>query len=151
MKPELELVLELTATLEAPHAIGQTPQGTRRVVPIVGGRFEGPRLRGTVVPGGADWQVTRGDGVSELEALYLLRTDDGVLIQVRNRGLRHGPEAVMQRLFAGEAVDPSEYYFRAVPSFSAPAGAYEWLNRSLFLGTGTRQANSVRLWMYRVT
>jgi hypothetical protein len=151
MKPELDLVLELTATLEAPHAIGQTPQGTRRVVPIVGGRFEGPRLRGTVVPGGADWQVMRGDGVSELEALYLLRTDDGVLIQVRNRGLRHGPEAVMQRLFAGEAVDPSEYYFRAVPSFSAPAGAYEWLNRSLFLGTGTRQANSVRLWMYRVT
>ena len=150
MKPDLELVLELTATLEAPHAIGQTPQGTRRVVPITGGRFEGPRLRGTVVPGGADWQVMRSDGVSELEALYLLRTDDGVLIQVRNRGLRHGPEAVMQRLFAGEAVDPSEYYFRAVPSFSAPAGAYEWLNRSLFLGTGTRQANSVRLWMYRV-
>jgi hypothetical protein len=151
MKPDLELALELTATLETPHSIGQTPHGVRRVVPIVGGTFEGPTLRGTVVPGGADWQVTRSDGVSELEALYLLRTDDGVLIQVRNRGLRHGPDAVMQRLFAGHLVDPSEYYFRSVPAFAAPAGRYQWLNRSLFLGTGARQANSVRLWMYRVT
>ena len=109
-----------------------------------------PSLPGVIVPGGADWQVLRNDGVSELEELYLLRTDDGVLIQVRNRGLRHGPEAVLQRLFAGEPVDPAEYYFRAVPSFAAPAGAYEWLNRSIFLCSGARQASSIQLWMYRV-
>jgi uncharacterized protein DUF3237 len=150
VKPELEFVFELRGTLAEPHALGATPHGVRRVVPITGGEFEGPKLRGSIVPGGADWQVLRGDGVSELEALYLLRTDDGVLIQVRNRGLRHGPEAVMQRLFAGEPVDPAEYYFRAVPSFAAPAGTYEWLNRSIFLCSGARQASSIQLWMYRV-
>jgi hypothetical protein len=150
MKPELEFVFELKGTLDAAHSVGPTPQGMRRVVPITGGAFEGPKLRGSIVPGGADWQVMRSDGVSELEALYLLRTHDDVLIQVRNRGLRHGPDSVMQRLFAGEPVDPREYYFRAVPSFSAPAGAYEWLNRSVFLGSGARQANSIQLWVYRV-
>lgn len=150
MKPELEFVFELRGTLAEPHALGPTPHGVRRVVPITGGEFEGPKLRGSIVPGGADWQVLRSDGVSELEALYLLRTHDDVLIQVRNRGLRHGPEAVMQRLFAGEPVDPTEYYFRAVPSFAAPAGAYEWLNRSVFLCSGARQASSIQLWMYRV-
>lgn len=150
MKPELEFVLELRGTLDPAHAIGQTPHGQRRMVPITGGSFEGPGLRGSIVPGGADWQVMRSDGVSELEALYLLRTDDGVLIQVRNRGLRHGPEAIMRRVFAGEPVDASEYYFRAVPSFAAPAGPYEWLNRSIFLCSGARQANSIQLWMYRV-
>lgn len=150
MKPELEFVFELRGTLAEPHALGPTPHGVRRVVPITGGVFEGPKLRGSIVPGGADWQVLRGDGVSELEALYLLRTDDGVLIQVRNCGLRHGPESVMRRLFAGEPVDPAEYYFRAVPSFAAPAGAYEWLNRSIFLCSGARQASSIQLWMYRV-
>jgi hypothetical protein len=151
MKPELEFVFELRGTLEAAHALGATPHGVRRMVPITGGEFEGPNIRGSIVPGGADWQVKRADGVSELEALYLLRTHDDVLIQVRNRGLRHGPEAVMQRLFAGEHVDPREYYFRAVPSFSAPAGPYEWLNRSIFLCSGARQASSIQLWMYRVT
>jgi hypothetical protein len=100
--------------------------------------------------GGADWQVVRSDGVAELHALYVLQTDDGVRIQVENHGLRHGPEAVMRRLAAGEEVDPSEYYFRAAPRFSAPAGKYEWLNRSLFLCTGTRAPLGIHLWFYRV-
>jgi hypothetical protein len=150
MKPELEFVFELNGALEPSVTVGQTPHGLRRVVPISGGRFEGPTIRGTIVPGGADWQVVRSDGVNELEAIYLLRTDDGVTIQVRNRGLRHGPESVMKRLFAGEPVDPAEYYFRAVPTFSTSAGKYEWLNRSVFVCSGARQGDSIRLWIYRV-
>jgi hypothetical protein len=150
MKPELEFVFELNGALEPSVTVGQTPHGLRRVVPISGGRFEGPAIRGTIVPGGADWQVVRSDGVSELEAIYLLRTDDGVTIQVRNRGLRHGPESVMKRLFAGEPVDPSEYYFRAVPTFSTATGKYAWLNRSVFVCSGMRQGDSIRLWIYRV-
>ena len=122
MQPGFEFVFELNATLDPAIAIGETPHGVRRMVPITGGRFEGPAIRGSVLPGGADWQVVRGDGANELEALYLLRTDDGVVIQVRNRGLRHGPPDVMRRLAAGENVDPGEYYFRAVPSFAAPGG-----------------------------
>ncbi len=150
MKPDLELLLEAHATLDAPILVGPTPEGTRRVIPISGGVFAGPTMRGVILPGGADWQYVRADGVTILEAQYLLRTDDGVRIQVSNRGLRHGPEEVMSRLAAGEDVDPGSYYFRASPTFSAPAGQYEWLNRSLFLCTGARRASSVTLWMYRV-
>jgi hypothetical protein len=151
MKPDLELLLEVRADLGAPSVVGQTPEGLRRVLPILGGTFEGPRLRGEVLAGGADWQYVRADEVTVVDAQYLLRTHDGVLLQVRNRGLRHGPREVLRRLSAGESVDPSAYYFRAAPSFSAPAGPYEWLNRSLFVSTGARYAMSVVLWFYRIT
>ncbi len=150
MKPGLELLFEVRATLETPILVGEVPEGARRVVPIRGGTFEGVRLRGTVVPGGADWQYLRADGVMVVEAQYLLRTDDGVIIQVNNRGMRHGPEAVMRRLGAGESVDPAEYYFRATPRLSAPAGRYAWLNRRVFLCSGARLPDAVLLWFYEV-
>jgi hypothetical protein len=151
MKPELNLLLEVRATLEAPIVVGDVPEGARRVVPISGGTFAGPRLRGTLVPGGADWQYLRPDGVMIVEAQYLLRTDDGVIIQVNNRGMRHGPEAVMRRLSGGESVDPADYYFRATPRLSAPAGPYEWLNRRIFLCSGARYPDAVMLWFYEVS
>jgi Protein of unknown function (DUF3237) len=150
MKPDLELAFEAHAALAAPLVVGTTPQGARRVIPITGGTFSGAAMRGVILAGGADWQHHRADGVTVLEARYLLRTDDDVLIQVSNYGLRHGPEEVMRRVAAGEAVDPGAYYFRASPSFSAPSGRYEWLNRSIFLCSGVRHANAVSLWMYRV-
>lgn len=150
MKPDLELAFEARAALAAPLVVGPTPQGARRVVPITGGTFSGTAMRGVILSGGADWQYQRADGVTVLEAHYLLRTDDDVLIEVRNQGLRHGPAEVMRRVAAGEPVDPSAYYFRASPSFSAPSGKYEWLNRSIFLCTGVRHASAVSLWMYRV-
>ena len=150
MKPELELAFEASATLAAPLIVGDTPQGLRRVVPITGGRFAGAALSGEILGGGADWQYLRPDGVMVVEAQYLLRTEDGVLIQVNNHGVRHGPEEVMRRLAAGEAVAPHEYYFRATPSFNAPAGRYAWLNRSIFICTGARAPAAVQLWFYRV-
>lgn len=150
MRPQLELVFELDGVLEPAVEVGATPHGMRRMVPIRSGSFAGANIRGRMLPGGADWQVLRGDGAWELHALYLLETDDGVRIQVENHGLRYGPEAVMRRLAAGEPVDPSEYYFRAAPKFSVPAGKYEWLNRSLFLCTGTRAPLGIHLWFYRV-
>ena len=150
MKPELKLLLEIRASLDAPIIVGDVPEGKRRVVPVSGGTFEGPKLRGNLLPGGADWQYLRPDGVMIVEAQYLLRTDDGVVIQVNNRGMRHGPEEVMRRLGAGEAVDPAEYYFRATPRLSVPAGRYEWLNRRVFLCSGARLADAVVLWFYEV-
>jgi len=145
-----ELVLEARVTVAAPMELGQTPYGRRRVIPITGGTFTGPRIKGTVVPGGADWQVIRSDGVTELTAMYELKADDGTLIHVTNKGLRHGPDAVMQRLARGEAVDPASYYFRTVPVFEAPAGAYDWLNRSIFVGTGARYASEVHVRVFQV-
>ena len=150
MKPDLQLLFEVRGALDPSIVVGQTPDGLKRVVPILGGTFEGSRLRGTIVPGGADWQYVRADDVTVVEARYLLRTDDDVLIEVHNRGLRHGPDETMRRLAAGEHVDPSEYYFRATPALSAPAGKYEWVNRSLFLCTGARYATAITLWVYEV-
>ena len=150
MKPELSLLLEIRATLDAPIVVGEVPEGTRRVVPVLGGTFAGPGMRGTLLPGGADWQYLRPDGVMMVEAQYLLRTDYGVIIQVNNRGMRHGPADVIRRLGAGESVDPAEYYFRAAPRLSAPAGRYEWLNRRLFLCSGARYPDAVALWFYEV-
>jgi Protein of unknown function (DUF3237) len=150
MKPDLQLLFEVRGALDAAVVVGETPVGLKRVVPILGGTFSGPEMRGTIVPGGADWQYVRPDGVTVVEARYLLRTDDEVLIEVHNRGIRHGPAETMKRLAAGESVDPSEYYFRATPVLTAPAGKYEWLNRNLFVCTGARYATAITLWIYRI-
>ncbi|WP_068074685.1 DUF3237 domain-containing protein [Novosphingobium lentum] len=152
IKPGLEFVYEARGELLAPIPIGETYDGTRRIIPIVGGgRVEGPLISGKLVGNAADWQLTRLDGVTVVEAIYALETDDGVTIQIRNKGLRHGPPEVMARLAAGDEVDPAAYYFRTVPEFTAPTGKYEWMNRSIFLCTGARYPLSIRLWVWRVT
>ena len=136
VKPELEFVYEAGGELEAPRQIGATYDGTRRIIPIVaGGTVKGPKISGRLMGNAADWQLTRPDG----------------LIQIRNRGLRHGPPHVMARLAAGEDVDPAEYYFRTVPEFIAPDGPYDWLNKSIFVCAGARYASSIKLWVWRVT
>ena len=151
IKPELEFIFEARGKLGQPLLIGSAHDGVHRIIPILDGTFEGPDIRGTIVSAGAaDWQFTRNDKVTQAEATYALRTDDGVLIQVQNYGLRHGPDAVIARLAAGEEVDPGEYYFRTSPRFTAPAGSYDWLNKSIFLCSGARYPDSIRLWFYRV-
>ncbi len=140
----------LTIALEPPRELGQTPLGRRRIIGIAGGTFSGPRLSGQVLPGGADWQVIRADGVADLDARYTLRTGDGALIYVRNRGYRHGPDEVMRRLAAGEDVDPALYYMRTTPWFETGDARYTWLNRIVCVGTGARRAASVELEFFEV-
>jgi hypothetical protein len=117
--PRLEFVCEIHCVLSRAIEAGPTPYGARRIVEILEGRIQGPETRGVLMPGGADWQVTRIDGVVELQAHYVIRFDDGVLVQVRNRGLRHGAPNLAQRIEAGEDVDPAEYYCRTTPVFEA--------------------------------
>jgi len=150
MSLAMEFAFEATVNVATPLEVGDTPHGRRRVIHITGGRFAGPRLQGMVVPGGADWQIIRPDGVTELTAVYELKADDGTLIHVTNRGLRHGPAEAMQRLARGEAVDPTAYYFRTVPVFDAPSGPHDWLNRSIFVATGARSANDVKVRVYEL-
>jgi hypothetical protein len=150
MKPDLQLLFEAQGVLDASIVLGNTPAGLKRVVPILGGTFTGPKMAGTIVPGGADWQYVRADDVTVVEARYLLRTDDGVLIEVHNRGLRHGPAETMRRLTAGENVSPADYYFRATPVLTAPAGKYDWLNRHLYVCSGARFATAITLWVYQI-
>ena len=123
--PKLEFALQLKVTLGEAFSINNTQHGRRTVIPITGGTFEGPLLKGTILNGGADYQLANADGRTELEAIYCIKTDDGVYIHVRNRGI----------IAAGEGANgqPS-FYFRAAPQFEAPADSkYGWLNNSLFV------------------
>jgi hypothetical protein len=119
-------------------AVGETPTADRRVGLVTGGRFEGERLSGEVLGGGSDWQALRPDGATHLDVRLHLKTDDGALIVMRYQGLRHGPDAVMRRLAAGEVVDPADYYFRINPMFETASETHGWLNRILAIGIGDR-------------
>jgi hypothetical protein len=145
-----ELLFTATITVDPVVNLGMSPLGERRMVPILSGSFEGPRMKGEILSGGIDWQLLRADKVTEIEAHYVLRTDDGVLIRVINRGFRYGPPAVMQRLAAGDPVDPSEYYFRAAPIMEAPTGRYDFLNCALFVSTGERYPDRVVLHFFEI-
>ncbi len=119
--PQLEFALQLRVTIDGTYTVGNLPYGKRVVVPITGGTFEGPLLKGTIVPGGADYQIVSNDGKRmDLEAIYSIRTDDGVYIHVRNKGMVSN--------------DPAKPYFKTVPQFEAPADSrYAWLNDAIFV------------------
>jgi len=152
INPGYEFIFSAEGQLAKPIQFGETFEGARRMIPILEGNFEGPNIRGTFLPtAAADWQYTRADGVTQAEAIYAIQTDDNVIIQVENYGLRFGTDEVMTRLAAGEDVDPGEYYFRTNPRFKAPEGKYDWLNKGIFIGTGARYANSIKLWFFKVT
>lgn len=135
--PKLQLVMQLVVTCSDPQKIGpveNSKDGKRTAVwPIVGGRFQGPGIRGTVIAGGGDFPVQRPDGVVVIDALYRLRTDDGVTIIIHNRGMAYPKRG------------PGDEYYRLVPEFIAPQGKYEWLNSHLFLATLVDVPQSMQL------
>jgi len=123
--PQLEFALQLKVTLGETFGINNTQHGRRTVIPITGGTFEGPGIKGTIISGGADYQLANADGRTELEAIYCIKTDDGVYIHVRNRGIIANTK---------DADGKPSFYFRCAPQFEAPADSkYGWLNNSLFL------------------
>lgn len=149
-QPKLEFAFEIKIKVAQAMEMGVTSMGTRRIIPITGGTFEGPSIKGTVVPGGYDWQIIRSDGVADIDARYVLATNDGVLITIVNKGLRHGPKEVMQRLAKGEKVDPSLYYFRSIPYFETSETKYDWLTKNIFLATGIREPELVIIRVWKV-
>ncbi len=141
--PGVEFVYEAIADLSPALTLGQTPYGLRRQVPILGGTFAGPRIRGTIVAGGVDWQLVRTDGFTAIEAIYTIQTHDGVLIHVRNHG-------VIRALNKA----PPERYGRTIPEFEAPNGPYGWLNEAVFVGTLDSHPGptpQVKIGIFRVT
>jgi hypothetical protein len=120
--------------------IGGSPGAFRRIGVVPGGAFEGERLSGEVLEGGSDWQILRLDGAVTLDVRLALKTEDGALIAMTYRGLRHGPPDVIQALERGEPVAPSSYYFRINPMFETSDSKYDWLNRVIALGVGHRFA-----------
>lgn len=134
-----EFSLELRVSIGRPLSFGATGQGPRRTIPITGGEFEGPRIKGTVVPGGADYQITRPDGVTIVEAIYSIQAEDGALIHVRNVGI----------IAPAEGAAP---YVRTTPTFDAPQGPHDWLNKAIFVGSlrVNAERNGVIIRAYRV-
>lgn len=147
--PRLDFICAAQVTVDVPLDLGDVAKGGRRIVPITGGEFAGPDMRGEVLPGGADWQVLRSDGVAELEARYTLRTDDGALIYVRNLALRHGPPEVMAAIAAGRPVAPDSYYFRGATFFETSAARYAWLARHIVVCSGHREAAVVHIKFFK--
>jgi Protein of unknown function (DUF3237) len=150
LAPRLVLAFEARVLLGPPLEVGRVPRGRRRVIPIVGGTFAGSGLKGRVLPGGADWQIVRDDGLAELDARYALETDQGQVIYVQNAGIRHAPPEIMAQLLAGQPVNPALVYFRTVPTFETAAPDLQWLTRSLFIATGERNPSDVVIRFWRV-
>ena len=148
--PKLTFAFEVRASVGAPLEVGNVAQGRRRIVPITGGTFEGSGLRGKVMPGGADWQIIRADGFTELDTRYTLETATGQVVYVQNAGMRHAAPDVMERLLAGELVDPALVYFRTIPKFETASPDLQWLTRAVFIGMGERYPNDVRIRFYRL-
>lgn len=124
--PQLEYVVELKVKCEGAYQVGQTSHGNRFIIPIVGGTFEGPKMKGTILSGGADYQLQDNEhGRTEVEAIYSIKTDDGVNIHVRNRGL----------ICTGKDENGNpQFYFRTTPQFEAPFDSkYAWLNNAIFV------------------
>jgi len=149
--PGLLHVADLVVRIAEPIEIGLIAGNLRRVIPIAGGEVLGPRINGKVLPGGADFQIMRADGVTDLHARYVIETEERQLIYVENSGVRYGPPDLMEKLRRGEAVDPALIYFRTTPRFETAAPGYEWLMRNLFLCSGARYPDRVEMRFFQVT
>ncbi|AIJ25394.1 DUF3237 domain-containing protein [Amycolatopsis methanolica] len=151
-RPGLEFLARAEVTLDEVLDLGGTPHGRRRVVPITGGRVDGPRLSADVLPGGADWQILQTGGWVRVEARYTAWTDDGSLVSIVSRGVRHGPPEVMTALLAGQCPDPSTYRFRTAITFETAEDSPEhaWLNHVVAVSSALRRPDAVVLDVYAV-
>ena len=141
--PALNRFADLSVQVDQPQEVGRTARGLRRLIPILGGEAVGTGWHARVLPGGADFQLVVSDTLAELDARYVLETDAGDLIYVRNRAIRSGPPELMARLVRGEVVDPALIYFRCSPSFETVSPSLRWINERMFVGTGARHPDKV--------
>ena len=149
--PALVPLTQIRCEVGALVSLGQAKHGERRYVPLLGGTAQGPELNGRIVEGGVDWQVNRADGVLDIAAHYVIRTDDGALVEVQSDGMRHGAPEVMARLARGEPVAGRDYFFRTLMRFTTGAEQWLHLNKLMALAVGERQAGLVLLDVYRIT
>ena len=152
MAPALQTryVFSLAIEVGAPIVAGDFGHGVRRIIPILGGEVHGEGMKGAIFPCGADFQVIRPNGFTELEAKYAFQTDDGAVIYIENIGIRFGPKEALDRIARGEIVDPALIYFRSVPKFETGAERYRWLMENLFIGVGARHPDRVELDVHQV-
>lgn len=146
----LEHVFDMTVKLDPIRELGQGRGGIRRIIPIVGGTVSGAKLTGKLLSVGADWQTIFANGVAELDTRYAMETHDGATIEIVNYGYRHGPADVLAAVAKGDDVSPEKYYMRTQARLETGDERYDWVNRTLFVGTGARYKDSVLMSMYAV-
>ena len=149
-QPQLEFLYEITAQLDSPLVIGENPHGNRQIVPVTGGTFEGPRLKGEVLPGGGEWLLVRSDGVGELDTRITLQTDDGAHIYETFRGYLSRVAELLPRWMAGEQIPNEEYYFVITPHFETSTAQYAWLQQVVTIGMGSLIPGGVSFQVYAV-
>jgi len=145
--PQFEFVYECDATLSPAVEMGKTVEGQRRIIPITGGTVRGPKIRAELLNGGWDWNLSRNDGAGSVEAAYYMKTDDGVLIRIVNQGVGGGPAP------PAPSANGELFFMFTHPQFEAPAGKYDWMNRSMFVGTlGARKEmrNAVLIRVFQI-
>lgn len=135
-EPRLEHLYDMHVDLDAPQVIGAAPAGHRQIFIVTGGTLEGPRIKGTVLPGGGDWALMRTDGAIQLDVRATMKTDDGALVYAAYSGLIILPPDVLGRIMGGEDVPLAEYYFYTNPMFQTAAENYAWLNQTIAVGRG---------------
>ncbi len=148
--PQLKLCCDIDVHLDPIRELGRGRAGQRRIIPIVGGTVSGPRLQGTLLNVGADWQTIFDNGLAELDTRYAMETHDGATIEIVNYGYRHGPEKIMQAVARGEDVDPNAYYMRTHARLETGDARYDWVNQTLFLGVGARNKQSVHMRLFSI-
>jgi Protein of unknown function (DUF3237) len=147
---ETKYVFSLAIKVGVPIVAGDLGHGVRRIIPILGGEVFGEGIRGTIFPCGADFQIIRPNGLTELEAKYAFAMDDGAIVYIENVGVRFGPKDLLERIAKGESVDPALIYFRSVPKFETGAEKYRWLMEHLFIGVGARHPDRVEIDVHQV-
>lgn len=147
--PELRHFCDLEVQLGPVREMGEGRNGTRRIIPIIGGSVSG-NISGKVLDLGADWQTTLADGSTDIDTRYAVQTDDGAVIEIVNKGVRHGPPEVLGALARGEDVDPALYYFRTSARLETGDERFTWVNRTIFVGTGRRLASAVQVSLFAV-
>jgi hypothetical protein len=141
------ITMKLAPTLE----VGPTPAGTRRVFTVVSGQFAGDRVRGEVLPqAGSDLLLVRADGSAQQDVRLILRADDGALVLMTYRGVRHASAEINERIARGENVAPSDYYLRTAPFFETSSTKYSWLNKIVSVAIGERQLDGVKYEVFEI-
>lgn len=144
-EPKLHFFAELAVQVGTPIEVGRTPRGVRRMIPITGGQARGDGWTARVLPGGADYQLVVSETLAELQAHYVMETDAGDLLYVRNQAIRQAPAEVTAKLIRGEPVDPGLVYFRCIPSLESSSPTLQWVNERLFVGSGVRRPQQVEM------
>ncbi|MFC7395083.1 DUF3237 domain-containing protein [Scopulibacillus cellulosilyticus] len=148
--PLLEEAATLNIQVAEPIVVGESEKGRRQFIPIISGTVNGPKIKGKVLPGGADSQIIRPNGLVELSARYVIETTDGEKIYIENNGIRHVPEEFVDQVKAGKIIDPKHVYFRTIPTFETASSPYKWLTNRLFIGSAVRLPNEIILKIYLI-